>query len=209
MFKPGAKLPPERTLVKQLDVSRTSLREALRVLETLGLVEVRLGRGFFVANQTIGRALQSNWSTWLSEHKQEIIHLHEVREGLEPKAAALAAERISEEEIEELSRVLAEMEESFRQGNLEKVVQVDVKFHDLIIQATRNPFLIYLGDSINCALIEARYAIFGDSSCIRNSMEEHRRIAEALRRRDATSAAELMMGHIRRVKDTLEAMDAN
>ncbi|MCZ7568889.1 MAG: FadR family transcriptional regulator [Ardenticatenaceae bacterium] len=209
VLRPGDKLPPERVLVKQLDVSRTALREALRVLETLNLIEVRRGRGAFVSTSGGARSdLSEKWAAWLSEHKQEVIYLHEIREGLDPKAAALAAERITEAEIDSLMEILARMEESIRDSDLKTAAQTDIEFHDAVNQASRNPFLIHLTDSINYALIEARYAMFWDRTRLRDSWEDHCRIVEALRKRDSSAAADAMLKHLLRTKEIVRQLNS-
>ena len=96
-LKPGDKLPSERALMKLLSVSRASLREAFRVLEALGLIEVRTGIGAFVV-QTDAGALPNEWTTLLMNTQQEMFDLLDVREALEAKAAALAAQKASAED---------------------------------------------------------------------------------------------------------------
>lgn len=203
-LKPGDKLPSERQLVQQLRVSRTSLREALRILEALGLIQVQPGLGAFVVEPNIGRNLQSQWMAWLVKNKTAVINLLEVREALEPKAAALAAERISAEDIPALLQTLDDMESSIHSHNVEMAVKTDIKFHDLISRAARNDSLIELNDSINYALIESRYAYYQDPANIRISLDHHRQVVEAIRQHDPKKAARIMLKHTAYSKQRME-----
>ena len=196
VLKAGDKLPSERALVEQLSVSRTSIREALRVLEGQGLIRVHPGLGAFVVDTSIQQQLPSKWIHWLVERHEEVRDLLEIREALEPKAAALAAERILDEEIDTLTGVLIEMEQSVRDGNVETAVNADIKFHDLISRASRNDFLINLNDSINYALLEIRYAYYQNPDHILASLKDHQGVIEGIKQRNPQLAANAMQKHV-------------
>ncbi|MCC6803467.1 MAG: FadR family transcriptional regulator [Anaerolineae bacterium] len=203
-LKPGDKLPSERQLVQQFGVSRTSLREALRILEALGLIQVQPGLGAFVVEPNVGKNLQSQWMAWLVKNVAAVSNLLEVREALEPKAAALAAERITGGELQILLQTLEEMESSIRIHDIEMAVKADIRFHDLITQASHNDFLIELNDSINHALVESRYAYYEDSANIRVSLDHHRLVSEAIRQHDPENAARIMRNHAIYSKQRME-----
>jgi GntR family transcriptional repressor for pyruvate dehydrogenase complex len=195
-LRPGDKLPSERKLMKKLSVSRSSIREAFRILEGLGLVEVKPGRGAFVTDTSKRRELLSKWTSWLLEHRQEAVDLLEVRQAFEPTAAAFAAERIEDSELEAIGKTLTIMENSGRAGDIESAVQADIKFHDLISQATHNTLLIKLSESVNHALLEIRYGYFQDPDNILSSWQHHCQIVEALKRRDPKAVTEAMLVHV-------------
>lgn len=202
-LKPGDKLPSERELVKRLSVSRPSIREALRSLEAMGLVHVQPGLGAFITEHSID-TLTVRWHAWLLEHKQEVVKLLEVRQALEPSAAALATERITVEELKELDSNLLAMQKSGREGNTDLAVKTDIEFHDLLSQATRNSFLVELCDSINYALIESRYAYFQDQERILTSWRQHSQIVEAIRKGDPEAAKSSLLEHVLHSKQLIQ-----
>lgn len=196
IFKPGDKLPSERELIKELAVSRASIREALRILEGLGVIEVRPGLGAFVLDRS-RTDLNTIWRSWLLEQRQEFIDLLEVREALETKAAALAAERISDEALQQLSAILRGMEDSARTENAEAAVEADIQFHELLSKASQNTFLIQLSDNISHAVLESRYGYFQQPNRIEASCRQHYRVLDALKRRDPEAASAAMLEHVR------------
>ena len=207
VLQSGDKLPSERKLMQKLSISRPSLREALRVLEGQGLIEVQPGRGAFVTDTSKQGDLVSKWSAWLLEHRQEVVYILEVRQALEPTAAAFAAERIEDDELEAIWKTLDRMEISGREADVESAVQADIEFHDLISQATRNSLLIKLSDSVNHALLESRYGYFQDQGRILSSWQQHCRIAEALKRHDPKAVKEAMQIHVQNTKEVIQQLD--
>lgn len=206
VVKPGDKLPSERDLVNRLRIGRTSVREALRILETLQFIEIKPGIGAFIKDRSTQQDLRSHFSKWLAEHQQEKLDLLEVREALEPKAAGLAAKRISEEMVDKIFQTIEKMEYGARSQNIEAAVEADIEFHDFISQASQNAFLINLNDSINYALLEGRHAAFQDPNRILRSCEEHRRVAEAIRQRDPQAATKAMLDHIYNAKEAIRQL---
>ena len=205
-LKPGDKLPAERELMKLLSVSRASLREAFRVLEALGLIDVRTGIGAFVS-QTYAGALPAEWMTLLSNTQQEMIDLLEVREALEAKAVALAAQKASAEELQRCSLTLAKMKQSANTNDVDGAIQSDIEFHQLISEMSQNNFLIELSDSISHVLLEARYAFFQQPHRIYASWQQHCRVVAALEKRDSQAAAEAMLQHLQDSKEVVKRLN--
>ena len=204
-LKPGDKLPAERELIKLLSVSRASLREALRVLEVLGLIEVRTGIGAFV-KQTDAGALPAEWSALLLKTQQEVIDLLEVREALEARAVELAVKNASAEELEGCSLTLANMKQSADDNDVDAAIQSDIEFHQLISKMSQNKFLIELSDSISHVLLDARYAFFRQPNRILVSWQQHCRVLEALVKRDSQAAAEAMLQHLQDSKEVVKRL---
>ncbi len=199
VLPPGSRLPSERDLIKRLSVSRTSVREALRILEGLGLVVVKPGIGAFVADRSRSAGI-SRWAQWLFQHKFEVLELLEVREALEPKSAALAAQRRTDSEIHAIFRALETMQQGIEARNVPKMVKADIDFHKQIARASRNQFIIRLSESMSDALGEHRYAYFSLPRKAIVSFRAHRRIAEAIDRGDGRRAFAEMVEHIRHSK---------
>lgn len=197
---PGSRLPSERELLKRLCVGRTSVREALRILEGLGLVVVKPGVGAFVADRSKSGQTTTKWAEWLSEHKFEVMELLEVREALEPKAAVLAAERRTEAELDAISRVLEHMRRGIEDHDISKLVTADIDFHNQIARASKNRFLIMLSENMSHALGEHRYAYFSLPRKAIVSFRAHKRIADAIYNREARKAFIEMLRHIQHSK---------
>ena len=204
-LKPGDKLPSERALMKLLSVSRASLREAFRVLEALGLIEVRTGIGAFVV-QTDAGALPNEWTTLLMNTQQEMFDLLDVREALEAKAAALAAQKASAEDLRQCALTLAKMKVSADNNDVDGAIEADIEFHQVISEMSGNNFLIELSDSISHALLDARYAFFRQPDRIFMSWHQHCLVVEALERRDSDAAAEAMLQHLQDSKEVVKRL---
>ena len=195
-LKPGDQLPPERDLVEQLGVSRSSVREALRTLQGMGLLDVRPGAGAFVSADLGESKVVSLWMTWLLEHEHAVLDLLEAREALETRAAILAAERISDEELENLARLVAEMEFHAGRGDIQNLVACDREFHDQICRASRNQFIVALNASLYAALDEVRTSVFTLVPDMRPALiAEHRAIYQALRSRDGQAVRQTVCYH--------------
>ena len=199
VLKPGDRLPPERSLCKQFDVGRTSLREALRTLAVMGILEPRVGEGTFVSDNT-GRYLEKSLSWGLLLDPKEVTDLVETRLMLESRNAFLAAGRATEADLRELDRTIRGIEASLDQPG--EFLEFDVQFHLAIARATQNSILRnllvlirnYLHEWIRASLEEP--ATHTSEVRARMSVEEHGKILRAIRKRDAEAAQLAMEEHI-------------
>ena len=191
----GSKLPSERDLVTALGIGRSSIREALRMLEIMGLVEVKPGKGVFVKGLTgdLFTPLPSLLST-----RQETLHHHfEARLLLEPAAAALAAQRATQHELRKLVRVMDDFQESLAKDNLVGLIKADIEFHRQIANATGNRTIEILMNTI------ARHDFDGWKMALRTkrrphfTVAEHARILEAIAAKDEKRAKVTMRNHLR------------
>jgi len=196
---PGDRLPGERELVRQLGISRTSVREALRILEVMGLVEVRPGSGTYVKDPTAD-VMQAPLTPWLAAHRDSLMELFEVRELIEPGAAALAAQRACPHTIQAMRQTLEEMERAHQDGDLVGAVMADAEFHHLIMKATGNKLLIKLLDNIVHLLEEGRKASLRVPGQTARAIAGHRQILEAIAANDGEAAARAMSTHLRDAK---------
>lgn len=195
-LKPGDRLPPERDLAERLGVARSSIREALRILEGMGLIEVRPGAGIF-AREPSEQALREAWANWLRRQREQVMDLLEAREALELRAATRAAERISLEELEQLASLVAQMESYVVSGDVSGIVRCDRAFHDTLCRASRNQFIATLSATLYDALDEARTSVFTVLPQVRSALaEEHRAILEALRQRDIPALERAITYHM-------------
>lgn len=199
---PGAKLPPERRLMELLSVSRTSLREAIRTLETTGVLRVAPGRGTFVCESTFG-SLAEDWFVWLLGHRQEVVQILEVHEALEVKVAELAAMRITPEGIAELEGHLAEMKRAIAAGEHRALVAADSAFHRTIRETGGNQVIARILNDLEDHVLDARKAVMALPSRVARVVADHEAIFAAIERHEAETAARQTLLHVRRSKEEL------
>jgi GntR family transcriptional repressor for pyruvate dehydrogenase complex len=201
-LKPGQQLMPERDLSEALAVSRTTVRNAINKLVVMGLLEHKQGQGTFVRSPETWR--QGNPLAMAMESQDASLQdLLEVRLGLECNAAALAAERALESDLEILATSVAEMEEEINQGGLG--VDADTSFHMAIAFATKNPFHVYIMknfyDLLFVGIKKNLMGLYEEPENHRLILSQHQAVFESIRRRDPSSAAEAMDRHIHFVMD--------
>lgn len=190
---PGERLPSERVLAEQLGVGRNSLREALKVLEAIGVVESRIGEGTFITAQisaTIGRTLGFKLAAWGGT----IVELIVARQIFEVEAARAAAEHASPAEKEALRAELVRMETAVE---FQAYLKADMQFHRLMARATHNAIVAHVIDELIEMLEQVLHEARGDEIPTRvESTGSHRSIYEAVQRGDGKAAAEAMRLHL-------------
>lgn len=191
-LKRGDKLLSERELSEKLQVSRASVREALKALEMLGLIESRHGEGNFIKTNFEDSLLEPLSIIFLlmGSKNEEIIQLRKI---IEPEAAAMAAKNITEDELTELYELMDEMENT---ADRKSCVDLDKKFHYKIVKASRNNLISSIMFSVS-SLIEK----YIDSSYINDDNKaiielQHKAIYEAIREKDAEKAFNLLKDHL-------------
>jgi GntR family transcriptional repressor for pyruvate dehydrogenase complex len=196
-LKGGDRLPPERDLAEKFVVSRTSVREALRALESLGLVEIRPGEGTFVRQVSI-ESLVEPLALLMVSQREAIAELFEARRLLEPSLAALAAGRATPEEIHEMERIL-EMQAAEIAAGRTGLAQ-DAQFHAAIGVAAHNRAITRIAHAIMDLLTQSREESLNTPGRPTRSHEDHRRVLTAIAARDAESARRAMHEHIAAVE---------
>ena len=196
---PASKLPPERELASYFGVSRPSLRQALKVLEIMGVISQRVGDGTYL-NENASEILNEPMEFLILMDGISIHELVELRSILEPELAALAAERATAQDLRELARSIKEMEDS--RHNLEKSIEADLSFHRGIFQAAGNracsrilAFIhrsVWKSLTITSQLVEAQ-----------RPLEGHKAIYNAIYQRSAEEARKQMTEHMRRARQLL------
>lgn len=198
---PEQQLPVERVLCKELDVSRTTVREALSTLMQLGIVETR-GKGRY--GSLVGaRAYLASRARLRRSETELVDHPLEARRILEPTIAALAAERASDEDLGEIAGWLTLMQATADNG--QDNVKYDSAFHAAIARATGNPTLVFLINALTDALAESRRRSFRPGHAAMVALEGHDAILAALRARDAQAAAKAMKRHLDDVGEMIRA----
>ena len=202
-LKVGDQLPPERELTTQLNVSRTSIREALRALEMAGYIESRVGvsGGTFVKEVSVEQIIEP-FAMALYQHKDFVLDILEVRRILEVEIAAIAAERRTEEDLRRIGESLATMDGDIQRGGIG--LDGDSDFHYSLAQAAHNQVLLKVVDTITQITYETRRDTLELSHESAKALEEHRGIAAAVTRGDPREAGLLMQRHLARAVRNVE-----
>lgn len=193
-FKADDKFYSENELTKKLQVSRSSIREALRILEVTGQVTVKQGKGIYVAD--LSDQQFKAFSTWLKNNEQSIKDNFEVRLIIEPKAAGRAAENADAEDIVKLEGAWSKFSKYAEEGNTEEVIKQDRLFHRLLAGATKNVTLHVLMKSMTTTLPNGWISSLYTPGRIEKTVQEHGDILEAIMQRDKTGAENAMTRHL-------------
>lgn len=186
ILKPGERLM-EIQLAEELGVSRTPVREAIRKLELEGFVVMIPRRGTYVAGLSI----------------KDINEVFEIRTALDVLAAGLAAERITEEELEQMERLMVEIGENIDQGNMEGIITLDSQFHDILYKASRNDRLVGIINNLREQFTRFRSISIMYPGRLKNTLEEHRQLVEAIAQRNPEVAQQLAREHMENAEQTL------
>ena len=189
-------LPSERELSETFRVSRTTVREAIRTLESMKLLQSRQGNGTYVVASS-EEALIQPLAAALFNEKDDIRDIFYIRKIIEPHVAELAAENASPEEMEELERILRKQEECI--GQRETIIETDSAFHNLMVKATKNRVMERLIIALIDLLKESREKYLmeeeNDERAIR-SLEGHQQILSAVKKGDGNAARKSMLQHL-------------
>jgi len=191
----GDKLPSERDLARDLGVSRVLVRESLRALEAMGLIEVKPGIGAFVTQQS---PVNMQIANYLRSHPIEVLEVVEVRAALAELAGELAAKRLSQDDLAKLTRLYHAQCDAFASGRLVDLPDLDEEFHAIIYAATRNHVLVSTYDHTRSVLDYVRWNHITLMTRTKESLREHDRILRALTARDSRAAGSALRTHARR-----------
>ena len=197
-LKAGDQLPAERDLAQRFGVSRTAVREAVKALREKGLVEAYSGRGTFITDGTSQAVRQSLDLVAKIGQPEGSTHLAEVRAILEPEIAALAAVRAQESDVVTMREAVEVMDQAGRDPDA--YIEADLDFHLALAEGAANPLILSLIDSIVGLLREQRIKIFNVEGGPQRGQFHHKRILEAMERRDPEMARSAMRAHLEQVR---------
>jgi DNA-binding GntR family transcriptional regulator len=183
---PGAKLN-ERELSERLNVSRTPLREAIKMLAAEGLVELLPNRG----------------AVAVSLNEADILNTFEVMGGLEAQAGELAAERITGQELAEIQAMHFEMMAAYTRRDLSAYYTLNARIHSAISAAAKNPVLTQVYQQVNARLQALRFRSNQDGEKWKNAMKEHDKMIEALAAHDGAAMREVLLSHLRNKREVV------
>jgi DNA-binding GntR family transcriptional regulator len=185
---PPSSLINEQALMEEFDLGRTPIREALLRLAAEGLVDIVPRRGMFVANISI----------------TDLQKIFEVRVILEGFCARLAAQRITDEQIAHIEETLQDLEQ-MQSGDIEALMSIDERFHELLYQAADNEFMAEALDRLYTPSLRLWHLVLDRLSHVREAIEQHRGIAEALKAGDGARAEALVQQHITQFQQEIKA----
>jgi GntR family transcriptional repressor for pyruvate dehydrogenase complex len=197
-LKPGDLLPPERELAVKLGVGRSSIRDAVRTLEVMGILDPRQGHGTVVRDLST-EALVVPLANILTRKREMVSELLEVRRMLEPALAGRAAKNATPQEIAEMGRILDRHEAKLRRG--EPAVDEDSEFHYALALAARNSVVLRVLDVLMDLLRESRSRSLQVKGRPKRSFEGHRRILRAIQQRDAKAAESAVRKHLEEIEE--------
>lgn len=204
-LKPGARLPGERQLAKELGIGRHSLREAFKKLELMGIISIQPGNGTFIRKhppESFKEALTSLMILGGFSARDLI----EMRECVEIYAIKLAIKRANPSDIQELGHYCNEMEKAIAENDKECFVEYDIRFHLHIVKSTLNPLLWQVANSFQDLLYGAQKILEANESILKRSIRDHRQIYEAFIDRDIRTAEAIMERHLRDVESHFVSM---
>ncbi|VAX28695.1 Transcriptional regulator, GntR family [hydrothermal vent metagenome] len=205
-LSPGDKLPSEHELCEQFGVSRTSVREAVRILTTQGIVEVKKGRGIFVKNlssQNVTDGILKFYQHRLGgEYAADLIH---TRQALEPSIAYFAAKNRTEEDLELIEKNLRLIEKNH--DNPEESAKYDIEFHDSLARASKNMLFVLMMRPLHKLIPPIKSKIHAE---LKGSTDVallwHAKIYQAIKNKDAERARDAMIEHLRIAEEQIKSL---
>ncbi|MTI59397.1 MAG: FadR family transcriptional regulator [Firmicutes bacterium] len=191
----GDKLPSENELCKQMNVSRTTIREAFRVLQSKGYINIKTGKGAFVLSKK--ENFMQDATEWIRKHKIEMSDYIEVRIAMDPLSARLAAKNRTKEDINSLKEMQELFVASVENSDYEKMAELDAKFHERIALASSNDLLVVLGRIVNDFFKVLRKNSFKFEENARHAILPHQKILDSIIIQDEDKAAKESLLHMR------------
>jgi GntR family transcriptional repressor for pyruvate dehydrogenase complex len=201
-IKIGDKLPTERELCEELNVGRGTIREAIRILQTKGLVELQPGRGAFVARKE--EFDKFDLANWFRENEIKIMDCIEVRTAIEPLAVKLAIQKCSDKDIKRLRAIQNRSITAVREKDIASLAQCDEQFHTLIVECSENKFLIDINKKLNYSLTNFRSKTFNIPKNVDNFIPAHEAIIKAFEKHDPELGQKSLLNHLGYVTEDLE-----
>lgn len=205
-LKIGDRLPSEREMAEKLGVSRTSIREAIRALEVIGIIESRRGAGTYIVDN-FNNSLFQPLSMMFMLQEYSALDILELREGLEIQCCKMASKVISKKDIEVLNNIVSDMYET---TNEDKSLDLDIKFHNVIIKASNNPLIInvlsVISQLMDKFIKDARKIILCKNDNREKLLDTHKDIVLAIESRDESKCVYSIKKHFELIKESYIAI---
>lgn len=210
-LKPGNKLPTEVTLARDFRVSRTVIREAMKVLETMGLIEIKHGIGASITNQFSEKLISQSFNLSVLLEKKSLLHILELRRILEVGAVKIVAKIVSKEQLKVMQQALLKMEKNLESSGpvrINSLLNADFDFHLAILEATQNPVLVGVAKPIVILLRKTRERLLGVVGVPEISFRHHQKIYSAIKNGDEKEASRTMLRHLEQVEKDIRRITA-
>jgi len=206
-LQPGDRLAPENSLLEQFGVSKQTLKEALRTLEYMGLLEIKKGvsGGAYVVEMD-REVIREVLATFLFFKNPTIHNISEVRKVIEPYTARIAAEKATEKDLERISGFIFVYNNQIENYEIEDMKN-DIEFHRGIAELTGNPILELIVDFIETIMVDLKKLIKPNLSFSDKVTKAHQRIFKALKEKDPDKASNEMLIHLIEVEESLAVME--
>ncbi|WP_026551747.1 FadR/GntR family transcriptional regulator [Arthrobacter sp. H20] len=205
-YPPGATLPPEKDLAASLDVSRLTVREALKQLQAQHVVQIKRGLGTYVNPAAQWTDLQAiiRYASTTADSPDVSLRLLEIRRMVETGAAELAALHATDEDLSQMEASNAELQAAHEAKDLDAVTAADIAFHETIFRASANPFVPVILGPLSQLLYAMRRETSSFHEVQQHAIEHHSLILEAIRTRNPEVARKAMQAHINQTYDDFE-----
>ena len=198
-FAPGDKLPPETKLCEELKVSRTCIREAIRVLQAMGYVEIKHGKGAFVLNRSKGASFSYD-----ALDLNELNILMEIRNSVEVIAVEIAAKQATKRQISMLESIHESFTDACNNHDVVRMIMIDELFHSKIASLSQNQLIISLNKLVLEAYRSYRGNSFNNEELYQNAILPHKRILSYIKMNDPEGAASAMQEHLQITKSDMK-----
>ncbi|MBG6189951.1 DNA-binding FadR family transcriptional regulator [Arthrobacter sp. CAN_A212] len=205
-YPPGSALPPENDLAASSDVSRLTVREALKQLQAQNVVQIRRGLGTYVNPTAQWTNLQAivRYASTTADSPDVSLRLLEIRRMVETGAAELAALHATEEDLARMEEANSALQAAHEAKDLDAVTSTDIAFHEAIFRASANPFLPVILGPLSELLYTMRRETSSFHEVQQHAIEHHRLVLEAIRSRNPEVAGKAMQAHINQTYDDYE-----
>ncbi|MCE5343299.1 MAG: FadR family transcriptional regulator [Eubacteriales bacterium] len=203
--KIGDKMLTEMELGERLNIGRSTVREALKMIQTMGYLETRPGKGNFIVNTT-KRSIREHAVDWFVQNECEIHELLEFRKFLEPYVTRLATQRMTDEEVRTLGEAMESFEKAYHANDLRTLNKSEKKFHFTIVKGCHNNVFMSIYDSLMTFLNEYFAMSFSIQETTEQSLRPHQRIYDAIKERDPEKAKDEMRAHIELTIENMAAV---
>ena len=193
-LKAGDKLPSEHEMMKDLQVSRSSIREAVRILEVTGVLSVKQGKGIFVADKILEEFFGMN--KWLEENRDSLFEHFEIRLMIEPHVCELAAKKCDSKMFELMTQTFDGFLDCYERNDMQGMIKFDAKMHHLIAKCTKNRTLEIIMKTMADILTEGWITSLHTPGRVESTIKEHRAVLDAIGKGDSVAAGEAMKVHL-------------
>jgi len=207
---PGDKLPSENDLIKQFGISKQTLRESLRALEHMGLLQARKGKGggSFIS-EVDASITKLGLLNYFYFKNLSIKDLSMVRKLVEPFSAKVAALKMSDKDVKKLGKLNASAKKYIAEDNYKAALADEIAFHTMIAEQTDNPLLVLLMEFVEDILVDYKKVFQVGIDYLKVVLEDHDKIYLAIKDRDGDRASEAMMNHIEELEKSLWSKEKN